>query len=298
MPLKEFKANLIPGVKELNVFVRKNLLAASMSGEIGSSLKGRGIEFEEYRSYGKGEDSARIDWRASKKSRKLLIREYKLDININAFFMIDVSESMLFASTPMLKCEYAAQVASTLFYGILEAGNSVGFCLFNDTLHMVNKPLMGRRQFYIFSKEISNPKNYGGGKDLRKVLQQALSILDRKCLIFIVSDFINADDRWIDVFKIIARKHEVIGVMVRDPRDIAIPKNLGQINIEDPLTGERMHIDAHKCYKEYEDFNQGQMKLFDTVFINNRASLLQLRTDESYLQPTLQFLKRRGGRWK
>ncbi len=298
MPLKEFKANLIPGIKELNVFVRKNLLSASLSGEIASSLKGRGIEFEEYRNYGPGEDASRIDWRASKRARKLLIREYKIDININAFFLIDVSESMLFASTKKLKCEYAAEVTSSLFYGIIQSGNSVGFALFNDSLHMVDKPKLGKRQFYVFCKEVSNPKNYGGKKDLKKALQQALSILDKKCLIFIVSDFISHDDRWLDVFKILSQKHDIIGIMVRDPMDLAIPRTLGQIIIEDPSTGEKMSIDSYKCYKSYADFNKNQLMLYNTIFVKNRASLLQLTTNESYLQPLLQFFKMRGGSWK
>jgi uncharacterized protein (DUF58 family) len=298
MPLKEFKANLIPGIKELNVFVRKNLLSASLSGEIASSLKGRGVEFEEYRIYGMGGDASRIDWRASKKARKLLIREYKIDITINVFFLIDVSESMLFASTHNLKCEYAAQVASSLFYGILQAGNSVGFALFNDSLHMLDKPKMGKRQFYIFSKEISNPKNYGGKKDLRKVLQLTMSILDKKCLIFIVSDFINNDDKWLDFFKIITQKHEIIGIMVRDPRDISLPKHLGQIVIEDPFSKQRLYVDASQYQRQYEEFNKKQIELYNRVFTNNRASMLLLKTDTDYMTPLLQFLKRRGGRWK
>ena len=97
MPLKEFKAKLVPEIKELNIFIKKNLLTTALSGELISSLKGRGIEFEDYRDYTVEDDAGRIDWRASKRAQRILVREYKLDVNFNAFFLIDVSESMLFA---------------------------------------------------------------------------------------------------------------------------------------------------------------------------------------------------------
>jgi uncharacterized protein (DUF58 family) len=298
MPLKELKANLVPGIKELNVFVRKNLLSASLSGEIASSLKGRGIEFEDYRVYSEGDDASRIDWRTSKRARKLLVREYKIDININAFFLIDVSESMLFSSTKRLKCEYAAEVACSLFYGVLQVGNSVGFGLFNDNMKMVNKPKQGKKQFYIFCKEIGNPKNYGGKKDMRKALQQTLSILDKKGLVIIISDFINEDEKWLNTLKVMAQKHEVIGIMIRDPRDYSLPKNTGQILIEDPFSKQLLYVDAAQYSKPYEQFNRNQINLINTVFTNNRATLLQLRTDQEYLTPLMMFFRKRGGRWK
>jgi hypothetical protein len=95
-----------------------------------------------------------------------------------------------------------------------------------------------------------------------------------------------------------AQKHEIFGIMVRDPRDFTIPKTLGQIIIEDPFTGEKMWIDAEHCEKAYEQFNKEQISLLETVFINNRATLLTLNTGTEYMQPLLQFLKKKGARWK
>ena len=172
MPLKEFKAKLIPELRELNIYTKKNLLTQAFAGELMSALKGRGIEFEDFREYSQSDDANRIDWMASKRAQKLLVREYKLEINFNVFLLIDTSESMLFASTKKLKCEYAAEVVVSLFYGILQTGNSIGFGLFNKSLTKIAKPLLGKGQFYIFTKEISNPANYGGPKDFGKAISR------------------------------------------------------------------------------------------------------------------------------
>jgi uncharacterized protein (DUF58 family) len=298
MPLKKFKAKLIPEIKELNLFIKKNLLSTALSGELLSSLKGRGIEFEEFRDYSISDDASRIDWRASKKAQRTLVREYKLEINFNIFFLIDVSESMLFASTPKLKCEYAAEVVTSLYYGIIQTGNAVGFALFNEKLIKMFKPLLGKKQFYSFTKEISNPENYGGKKDLAKALQQTIGILDTKALIFVISDFIGMNENWLQYMKIVAEKHELIGIAIRDPRDNKIPKESGQLILGDPYSNECIYVDANQYSKIYEEENLKQAKLLKTLFEHNKSNIVELTTDIPYLNPLLQFFKKSGGRWR
>jgi uncharacterized protein (DUF58 family) len=298
MPLKEFKADLIPGIKEVTINVKKELLTSVMTGELASSLKGRGIEFEDFREYNPTDDAHRIDWRASQRSQKTLVREYKLDVNFNTLFMIDVSESMLFASTKQLKCEYAAEVVSSLFNGILGSGNSVGFALFSDGVKKMVKPLLGKKQFHLFTRQISDPKNYGGKRDMFKSLNQAMNLLKRKALIFIVSDFIGVEKEIASYLKIVSHVHDVIGVMVRDPLDIALPKVNGQYVLQDPFNDNTIYIDAHEYAKKYKDYNEKQIKLLRTIFHNSKAKLLELETDKSFFNPTLKFLKQMGARWR
>ena len=298
MPLKEFRAKLIPEIKELNVSARNSLLSSAMAGEIMSTLKGRGIEFEDYRDYTVTDDAQRIDWRASKRAQRLLVREYKLEINFSVFFLIDVSESMLFASTNKLKCEYAAEVITSLYFGILQTGNSIGYGLFNDSLFEMVKPILGRKQFYMFTKVISTAANYGGEKNLAKALQQTLAILDKRALIFLVSDFLTPDDNWIDFLKILAERHEVIGLMIRDPRDMHMPKDTGQLILQDPFSNEKIYIDSNQYYNIYEEFNVKQLNLLRSMFKHYRSDLLELSTDKPFIDPVLKFFRKRGGRWR
>lgn len=298
MPLKEFKANLLPGIKELTLNVKKNLLTTAMSGELASKLKGRGIEFEDYRYYSPSDDATRIDWRASQRSQRLLVREYKLDVNFNVFFLIDTSESMLFSSTGKLKCEYAAELVNSIFYGILSSGNAVGFALFNDEISKMIKPAMGRKQFHLFLKEIEDVKNYGGKKDIGKSIKQALSILDRKSLIFLVSDF-NGDSLNLgEYLKIISHVHEVIGIMIKDPLDIEIPKKAGQLLLQDPFSEEKMYVDAKEYAELYKEENERQRDLVRAIFKKNKSKLLELRTDQNFYRPLLFFFRTMGARWR
>ncbi|MEM3373958.1 MAG: DUF58 domain-containing protein [Candidatus Woesearchaeota archaeon] len=297
MPLKEFKAKLVPELKEINLFLKRNLLSSAMSGEIMSSLKGRGIEFEDYRDYTVEDDASRIDWIASKRAQRLLVREYKLEVNFKVFFLIDVSESMLFSSTKLLKCEYAAQVACTFFYGLIQSGNSVGYGLFNENIVKLSKPEMGKKKFYNFTKDISNPKIYGGLKNLGKAIQNSMKFIDKKSLFIIISDFIMPDESWLEFLKILSTKNEVIGIMIRDEREYNLP-DIGKIILEDPYSNNKIYIDTKQYSKIYKEFNEKNIRLIKNAFINNRANLLELKTNDNYLNKMIEFFRSRGVRWR
>jgi uncharacterized protein (DUF58 family) len=298
MPLKEFKASLSPGIKELSFRVNKDLLTTAMAGELASKLKGRGIEFEDFRDYTIQDDASRIDWRASQRSQRTLVREYKLDVNFNVFFLVDISESMLFSSSKKLKCEYAAEVVNTIMYGLVASGNSVGFGLFSDGIKTLVKSKLGKKQYHLFVKEISNPKIYGGKKDLKRAIHQTLSILDRKTLIFIISDFIDQAEAIADYLRIISHAHETIGIMIADPLDIRIPKKAGQFVLRDPFSNETIYIDSADYALLYQEYNMRQIRLIETVFQKNKSKLLMLTTNENFYNPMLKFFRGIGATWR
>jgi len=298
MPLKKFKADLLPKMKEISLNVKKDLLTSAMAGDLVARLKGRGIEFEDYRDYTTVDDASRIDWRASQRAQRLLVREYKLNVNFNVFFLVDVSESMLFASTKKLKCEYAAEVVASLFFGVLGSGNAAGFGLFSDGIIKMVKPQLGQKQFHLFEREIKNVKNYGGKKNMGKAIQQTMSILGTRALIFLVSDFIDTADEIGDYLKIVSHVHEMMGVMILDPRDFEIPETSGQLLLQDPFSDETIYVDAREYAKLYKEYNLKNRRLIETIFHQNKAKLVELRTNQPYFNPLMQFFRTSGARWR
>jgi uncharacterized protein (DUF58 family) len=298
MPLKEFKAKLVPEVREMNVALGRRLFSTTFAGEIASLLKGRGIEFEDFRDYTSADDSARIDWRVSQRAQRLLVRQYKVEINYNIFFLVDTSETMCFSSTKQLKCEYTAELVCNLFYGLLQTGNSVGFALFNDCIYRIAKPAMGKGRFHILKSELSKPENYGGRKNLSWTIQQALSILDKQSLVIIVSDFIGDNTDWATLLGVLAHRHEVIGILIRDPRDIKLPKETGQIIFEDPHSKKTIYVDSRDYTKKYNEDTQRELSIIRTIFQRNHSGLFEITTDVEFFKPILKFFRGGGGTWR
>ncbi|MFH0874418.1 MAG: VWA domain-containing protein [archaeon] len=293
MPIKEFKADLIPKLHELDMYAKRRILSTTLSGNLITNFKGRGFEFEGYRSFTPNDDASFIDWKASLRSNRLLIREYDVEKNFNAFFLIDVSDSMLFSSVEKLKCEYAAEVVSNLAFGIIEAGAGLGFGMFTDKLVCKLAPIMGKRQYYFLVKELTNVNNYGGNFDLEAALKFTLSVLKEKAMIIIISDFFGLKGSWYKYMQILSQKFEVMGIAIRDPRDSEIPRDAGQYILQDPYSNEKIYIDASQYYDLYKKQAKEDVELLKRKFTLLRSDLLTLQTNETYTDKIIKFLKKK-----
>ena len=125
---KELNLELSESIKRLKIFTNQ-IVNTSFVGGYKSVFKGHGMEFEDYREYTPNDDASTIDWKASVRSKQLLVREFVEERNLNVFFLIDASSSMVYGSTDKLKMEYAAEIVATLSYTILQAGDSISFAL-------------------------------------------------------------------------------------------------------------------------------------------------------------------------
>ena len=62
--------------------------------------RGVGIEFSQYRGYEVGDELSRIDWKLFARSDRYFVREAERESEIDIWFLLDVSSSMLQSSQP------------------------------------------------------------------------------------------------------------------------------------------------------------------------------------------------------
>lgn len=295
--MEDIKIELTQAIRKLEI-VTRNLVTNKMVGKYKSVFKGRGLEFESFRNYSKDDDAGVIDWKASVRANKILVKDFVEERNIDVFFLIDASSSMIFGSTKELKLVYAAELTASLSYVISKAGDSTGFAMFSDKIIEKSVPSLKKNQFYHLSKALINPHNYGGGKDFEGALKFCMSFLKKGSILIIVSDFIGMDNNWEGALKIASRKLDVIGIMVRDPRDREIPENSGTILIEDSMSEKQLIIETSKIRDDYKSYVKKNEEDIKQSFLRNRSDLLILQTDESFLKPLRGFFKMRGSRWR
>src|SRR3989344_534398 len=213
MPKRKLKIDLTKNIKKLEITTRK-LVGSGLVGSYKSAFKGRGLEFTNYRDYTQNDDASAIDWKASVRTGKLLIKQYEEERKIDVFFLIDVSSSMVFGSTDKLKNEYAAELAASLAFTTLEAGDEVGFALFNDQIQVVSNPLSGKKQFFKLAKVLSDPRNYGGNYDLNNSVKFLLAFLPPGTLLIIISDFIGLKGDWTHYLRTASGKFDIVAIMI------------------------------------------------------------------------------------
>lgn len=294
--MARLKIDITPSLQRLDLVV-KGLVNTQFMGNYASAFKGQGLEFSEYRDYTQNDDSSRIDWKASNRARRLLIKEFIEERNINVFFIVDVSSKMMLGSTSKLKVEYAAELVSSFAYTILKSGDYVGLTMFSDKITKNIRPNNGMRHFYVLSDSLSNLSYYGGGSNIRKALEYALNSIEENSLVILISDFINTEG-FNEELKYAARKFDLIGIMVRDPIDLDLPEGSGQAMVEDPSTGEKMLISPEKLRKSYASEVKKEISKLDKTFRNNGADFLPLTTNKSFVEELVMFFNRRKLEWR
>lgn len=293
MPIKELKLDLTPKLKDVKLKARIDVLNKVLEGNWNTVFKGQGLEFAGYRQYSYGDDASKIDWSASLRAHETLVRELEEYRNFNVFFLLDVSNSMLFSSGDKLKAEYAAEVTFSLCHSMLNGGDAIGLGMFTDKLVTRIAPSLGRGAFYRITSELSKPENYGGGYDLPKALQYITSFLSDRSVVIIVSDFIGLQEGWSRSLKILSGRYDVIGIMIRDPRDVEMPEEGAQYLVEDPYSDKKMYIDSHQYKKIYEEYVKKEEDLIRNSFEKAKQGFVSLRTNQEYHEELMKYFRKR-----
>lgn len=97
-----------------------------IDGSYNSIYKGRSMNFDELREYVTGDDIKDVDWKASSRSQKLLVRQYIAEKKHNVMLVMDAGRKMLAnANETQEKREIALMAAGTLAYMVGSNGDFV-----------------------------------------------------------------------------------------------------------------------------------------------------------------------------
>ncbi|MCH7850172.1 MAG: DUF58 domain-containing protein [Nanoarchaeota archaeon] len=260
-----------------------------------SVFQGRGLEFDTYRQYTPQDDSNLLDWMASLRANQLLARKYVEERNLNIYFLVDVSNSMLFGSKNRLKSEYVAEVVVALSHFILGSGDRVGLILFNDGIVKILRPTNSRTQLFLFMKFLADPEFYGGGFELGNAIEYALNNISSDYTSFIlVSDFIKVRRDTGRNLKLIGSKFETMAIIVRDPMDEILPDVQYQMSVQDPYSSKQMILDSKIVAEKFKLSAARQKGILKDLFKKSKIDFVELLTKDHFAIPIVVFLKNRA----
>ena len=194
-----------------------------ISGLHKSPFHGFSVEFAQHREYVPGDDLRRIDWKVFARSDRHYIKEYEEETNLVAYVLLDISESMRYASGAVSKLDYGCYVAASLCYLMLQQRDSVGLVLFDDQARRIVRDSSnpGHRLELIDALENIKPE---GRTELGEVLHQMVGQVRRRGMIIVISDLFCDVDRLLTGLKHLRhRRHEVIVFHVLDEHELTFP---------------------------------------------------------------------------
>ena len=283
---------LLKKVRKIEIKTRR-LSNNIFGGEYHSAFKGRGMTFSEVRNYQFGDDVRAIDWNVTARYNEPFIKVFEEERELTLMLIVDISGSEFFGSDNALKKNIITEISATLAFSALQNNDKVGLILFTDQIELYIPPKKGKTHVLRIIRELIEFKPESKKTNIGIALQFLISVIKKKSIAFILSDFISPDFE--KTLRVTSKKHDVTGIRIYDKLEEAIP-NLGLVSMFDQETEEIRLVDTSslELRNKYRKQNSLNFKKINELFTKNGAGTLVCRTDESYVKKLLSYFKKRG----
>ena len=282
---------LLKQVKQIEIKTR-GVVNEVFSGEYHSVFKGMGMEFSEVREYQIGDDIRSIDWNVTARFGHPFVKIFEEERELTVMLVIDMSGSLMFGSVNKTKQQVAAELSAILAFSAMKNNDKVGLILFTDKIEKFVPPKKGRSHGLRIIREVLSFKPEENTTDIKGALEYLNHTIKRKSIAFLISDFI--DDGYDKIMNIVGKKHDLIGVVLKDPRESEIPRS-GLIKFKDAETGKLRYVDTsskkvQQKFMETLQFHDTQRK---QIFMKSRLDSINIDISESYIKPLANFFRKR-----
>ena len=258
-----------------------NLLA----GAYRSAFKGKGMEFEEVRTYTPGDDIRSIDWNVTARMNEPYVKNFREERELSIMLLIDISASTRFGSR-ISKQKIIAEIGALLAFSARKNQDKVGLILFSDVIEEYLPPKHGLSHILrIVRDTLAFQPNR-----LKTNISHALNFLGKvqkkTCVAFLISDFMTSD--FSQEAQLIARQHDLIAISVTDSSEYQIPVP-ALLNLKDLESEQELLIEGTSS-TDLKERNREIKNLMHRV----RGGFIELKTDQEYFLPIQQFFQRRS----
>ncbi|MDX2192682.1 MAG: DUF58 domain-containing protein [Gemmatimonadales bacterium] len=258
----------------------RGLAGSLFTGEARSLFRGQGLEFAEVRPWVDGDDHRAIDWNVSARFGAPYVKTFTPERDLTVLLVVDRSGSTA-TGEPVTKRDRNAELAAVLALAAAWHGDRVGLIGFTARPELVRPPARGRRAALRAVRDLLAHAPAGRCTRLGAALAHAGRLLGPRSIVVVISDFLAPD--WEAPFRELAARHEVVALLVREPREVEVPA-AGWIRVEDAESGEQRLLDTAASAVR-EGAAQAAARHRHAVARACReagADLLVLRTDEEW----------------
>ena len=265
-------------VRELAFRVRRPVNEL-LHGAYASRFHGSGLEFAEMREYVPGDDVRQIDWNATARSGRTFVKQHVEERNLSVAFVVDVSASSGFRADDVSRLERFAELVGLLGFCAQRHRDRCGLVLATDRVEQVVMPANGAAHVRHLMGRVLQPDAQSPGSDLRPALRSVDSLLRRRGLVFVLSDFLLPAP--VPELGTLANRHQVSGIQWLDELEKQGPAG-GLFRIIDPERGRVQALDGRdrQTCVGWSGARQQQIALARSWFDQAGADFLSLPARE------------------
>ena len=195
-------------------------------------MRGHGLEFRSLRDYQEGDSIRAVDWRATSRKRKVIIREYQEEQDQQILFLLDSGYRLHRLESPensyrasdeissphpgRLQFDSALEAVMLLSWVGLKHGDSVAAGSFGKSSRWIG-PRKGISAFPVLMNGLYDLSSAPVPSSPFSALEDALTRLKRRTFIIIISNFREEDGESLSwILKSIKRQHLLLLVSLRE----------------------------------------------------------------------------------
>jgi uncharacterized protein (DUF58 family) len=253
------------------------------SGNHLSTLQGEGYDFSSLREYQLGDDIRRIHWISTAKMGRPYVKTLHSNRALSLVVCALLDGGMYFAEGND-KQKKLSEVATLLGYLTrLHSDLFTGIAYTQD--HSIQStPSEGEYGIEKFAETLYTLPLLDTKLDIKASLEALFIRLEKPSLIFVLSDFLEEID-----LSLLAQKHEIIAVVIRDPREENLQLS-GEFTLNNPKNKEKKALYINKSTRDYylKEFKKHEEKRHKH-FMTQGVKMLKILTNDDVLERFLTF---------
>jgi uncharacterized protein (DUF58 family) len=278
---------------------------AGISGLHLSKIRGRGIDFEEFRPYQAGDDIRLIDWRATARTGRAVTKVFREERERPVIIAVDQCSSMFFGSQVAFKSVIAAQAAALFCWLAIDNGDRVGGLVFSDTDASLVRPKRSRRsalhllnQIFTFNQKLNakkehTPDSEPQAADFKPGLAHALGQIRRitkpGSTLYVISDFATLDETALQYLNQLSRHNNVVCCMVYDALEESLPTP-GVYSITDGSSKGSINTHSSKARSRYKQQFEERVATIESGLERLKIRLIKLRTNQLVVEQVREWI--------
>lgn len=271
--------------RQLHLSRRKRALS-QLAGPNKSNFRGRGIEFEEVRSYQPGDDIRTIDWRVTARTGNAHTKLFREERERPVLVVVDQRNSMFFGSSHCFKSVLAGHLASLLAWSALHGGDRVGGLVFGEHGHQEIRPRRSRKtvlallsQIAAYNRALPHTER-GDEESFSNTLSHLRRIARPGSNVFLLSDFRGAGSEQAreELFEL-AKHTELTAIACADPLERDLPR-AGTYAVTNGAERSELYTGDRKLREHYAKQLHLQREMLRTDLLRLGVPLLQGSTDQ------------------
>jgi uncharacterized protein (DUF58 family) len=184
-----------------------------------SRQRGAGTEFAGLNEYRDGDDVRRIDWRATARLRRPIVRQFQIERHRDVMIIVDCGRLMGSETPKGTKLDCAIDAGLMLARVALHSGDRCGMAVFSDRVHGYLRPIAGMPAMRAMVESLYDLQPNYRESDFGQVFAALQARQSKRALVVVISDVVDAETspRFRESLAALSRRHILLFAALQTP---------------------------------------------------------------------------------